>query len=103
MDIRLTEEFRAALGLFPHQAGAQMLAQETVEWCHDHGARIFYPGHDDFPFDSLRIGRVPGFLSCIGGTPWRNAECISIVGSREPTKASLSWMDTYLPEFINQS
>ena len=98
-----SEEYLAALSLFAREREPKPRALETVTWCAANGARILYPGHEDYPFDTSRLGYAPPFLSCLGGTPWKNARCISIVGSREPSRNALTWMETYLPEFIRES
>jgi DNA processing protein len=78
-------------------------AQAALEWCHAKGASVLYPGHADYPEAFLHLEMPPLFLSCWGRAVWKDHRCLSVVGSRDPSRAALSWMETYLMEFIRRT
>ena len=78
-------------------------AAQVIEWCHLNGAQILYPGHPDYPPSFRYLEKPPLYLSCLGSAPWLQSSCLSIVGSREPTRRSLEWMETHLPELLRGS
>ena len=78
-------------------------ADRVVDWCHENGAEIIYPGHPAYPPSFHFLEKPPLYLSCLGSNPWLHHPCLSIVGSREPTRSSLDWMETHLPGFLRGS
>lgn len=107
------KEFEACLRLFytPKEdefeglapAAAVEAAERVFKWCRENGARILYPGHPDYPFDLCRFENPPPFLSVWGETPWNGKRCLAVVGSREPSRLALEWMDVHLAEFIRRT
>ncbi|MCM2282226.1 MAG: DNA-protecting protein DprA [Bdellovibrionaceae bacterium] len=73
---------------------------EAVErasaWCAERGAQVVYPGHAAYPEGFARLHAPPRVLSLFGSPCWRDRSGLSIVGSREPTRAALDWLDTHL-------
>lgn len=96
-------EFQAALSLFPLWLDAKQRALEVVQWCRTNGAKILYPEHLDYPFEPGRLEFPPPFVSYFGHPVWKSANCISVVGSREPTRRSLSWLELNFPDFLSRS
>ena len=78
-------------------------AKAALDWCRQAGATILYPGHADFPEAFLLLSDPPLFLSCFGPPVWKDCRCLSVVGSRDPSRASLGWMETHLLEFIRRT
>ncbi len=96
-------ELEACRAVFQHLRDQRVLnakADETYQWCHAHDARILYPGHEDYPFNSEPFDHRPPFLACWGEPSWRRRPSIAVVGSREPSSEALSWMETHLVEFL---
>ena len=75
-------------------------ASEVQAWCADEGARILYPGHEDYPFEDSPLEHKPAFLACWGGSPWRDRPCMAVVGSREPSRTAAEWLQVHLAEFL---
>jgi DNA processing protein len=78
-------------------------ASSVLEWCKLAGATVLYPGHADYPFNQNHLETPPKFLSYIGAPAWKNNRCVAVVGSREPSRDSLAWMETHLSEFIRKT
>lgn len=76
-------------------------ALDVQAWCRDHGVRILYPGHPDYPVEFFQIEKPPLFLSCWGSPCWLMARCLSVVGSREPSQSSLEWMELHLRKCLD--
>ncbi|MGZ3726140.1 MAG: DNA-processing protein DprA [Pseudobdellovibrio sp.] len=62
-----------------------------------------YPGHEFYPPAFLHMKEPPLFLEYMGRPVWLDNEMISIVGSREITDLTESWMKFHLSEFLNQN
>ena len=113
----MDNELKACLSLFPYPLdrrsapfdeelvdGSALASAERVrDWCSKNGARILYPGHAEYPFDLVRHERPPRFLSVWGNSVWRETKCISVVGSREPTRLASEWMDVHLSKFVSRT
>jgi len=99
-------ELAAALSLFSHLGDRQKAlaaAESTLEWCRRNGARVLYPGHEDYPFDeNSRLEEQPAFLASWGEAPWRSGRCVAVVGSREPSDEALLWMETHFSWFLRE-
>lgn len=101
----MNPELVAALSLFPEATDARYVegALAITAWCSQNGARILYPGHEDYPFDARWMGRVPQFVSYLGHAAWRSLPGLAVVGSRDPSRSALQWMESHLPEFIRKT
>jgi DNA processing protein len=75
-------------------------ARDVVKWCNENGATILYPGHLDYPEAFFRVDPPPLFLSVQGRPSWKNAKCLAVVGSREPSFFALNWLELHLPEIV---
>lgn len=99
----MNRELMAAQSLFPLDLHCPGRARDVLSWCSEYGAKILYPGHSDYPFVAGHLERLPAFFSYIGSTPWKLGSGLAIVGSREPTRGSVRWLETYLPDFLRQT
>ena len=79
---------------------SQDKVQDTLEWCRRGEIEILYPFHPWYPREFLKIEEPPLFLSILGRPAWAGAPTISVVGSRNPTAVSLSWMEQNLSEIF---
>ncbi|MES2854300.1 MAG: DNA-processing protein DprA [Bdellovibrionota bacterium] len=77
-------------------------ARETLARSLDLGAEIIYPGHPDYPSSFFELEKPPLCLSVIGARPWKTHPCLSVVGSREPRRESLDWMDLHLSSLLER-
>ncbi len=59
-------------------------------------------GTEDYPESFYAMIDAPLILTVMGGKPWRQNPCLSVVGSRKPTGDSLRWMDQELGEFVRR-
>ena len=64
------------------------------------GYQLIYPGHDFYPVQFLRLEEVPYLLRMQGSPIWLIKPGLAVVGSREPAKLSLQWMNQELPVFF---
>ncbi len=101
----MSHEYRAALSLFDGEFGSQAshLAEQTVSWCRDHGAQILYPGHDDYPFTDGSLESPPRFLSYWGSPVWRHHPLLAVVGSRNPSRLAVDWLEIHLTRFAQKT
>ncbi len=60
-----------------------------------------YPGHECYPPAFLKMKEPPLFLEYVGRPLWLESEMLAVVGSREITSYTESWMKTHLAEFLN--
>ena len=60
-----------------------------------------YPGHEFYPPAFLKMKEPPLFLEFMGRPLWLESEMLSVVGSREISDLTESWMKSHLPEFLN--
>lgn len=74
--------------------------ERVQEWCRDRGARILHPSHQLYPVEFFSLEKPPLFLTMIGEAAWVNHLCLSVVGSREPSRRSLEWMNSELSDFL---
>lgn len=75
-------------------------------WCEENGATILVPGHSDYPVRLAELQNFeicPPILSVLGQPVWKRLPLVSVIGTREPTRQSLLWMDTHLSRFIRSS
>lgn len=66
----------------------------------ERGHLLLYPGHAFFPSDYLYLEEVPFLLRMKGSPIWMGLPGVSVVGHREPSRASLQWMEEHLAEFF---
>lgn len=78
-------------------------AIDIHDWCLREGAKILYPGHADYPFNGGWIEKPPPFMCYWGRPAWREAACLSVVGSREPSRMALEWLEAHLSEFLRRT
>lgn len=76
------------------------LARNVESWCEQRGAKILYPGHPEYPAPFLFLEAPPLFLSVLGESPWVHRQCLSVVGSREPDRRVVEWMDVQLSRVL---
>lgn len=72
---------------------------ESVE----RGHLLLYPGHSLFPSSCLQIEEIPFLLRLKGAPIWMGPMGLSVVGHREPSLASLEWMDDHLSQFFRET
>ncbi|MEQ1879129.1 MAG: DNA-processing protein DprA [Bdellovibrionia bacterium] len=76
--------------------------EETLTWLKKNGARITYPGRDDYPGSFADLERPPLFVSYFGEPCWKMPERLSVVGSREPGHTSRRWLETELSPLMKR-
>jgi DNA processing protein len=74
----------------------------SIDWILKRGGRITFPGQEDYPPGLLDLEDPPLFLSYLGKPVWQSSKMLSVVGSREATKTSLTWMELELPALANR-
>lgn len=66
------------------------------------GIRFIYPGHDFYPDCLLRMEIPPILLSYLGSPVWMSGLGLAVVGSRNPSRDGLRWLEESLPAFFAQ-
>jgi DNA processing protein len=66
------------------------------------GQILIYPGHEFYPASFFALESPPFLLAMQGSPIWLGCEALSVVGSREPSSASLNWLELHLAEFCRQ-
>jgi DNA processing protein len=100
------KELQACRSLFLYLKNSELIeekAQQTHTWCREQGAQILYPGHTDYPSAHMGLENPPAFLACWGTAPWKNQDCIGVVGSRDPSLAAIDWLEIHLSSFLRQN
>lgn len=77
-------------------------AVRMLDWIERRGAQLTYPGRADYPEGLLELEDPPLALSYLGSPFWRSARMLSVVGSRSPERASLTWMDLVLAPLVRE-
>jgi len=67
------------------------------------GNLLLYPGHPLFPKEYLFLEEVPYLLRLRGSPVWLALPGLAVVGHREPSSASLRWMDEHLASFLRKT
>lgn len=65
------------------------------------GYLLLYPGHDLYPRQFYTVDDSPFLLRVMGSPIWMTNQGLAVVGSREPSAASLSWMEDHLSRFLD--
>lgn len=55
------------------------------------------PGDENFPRCFMNLSEPPFCIRMKGSTIWKNGQGFAVVGSREPSNFSLSWLEQNLP------
>lgn len=71
-----------------------------LDWLRARGIRMVTILDEDYPDGLREFKDAPLALTVLGSAPWRQLECMSIVGSRNPDPLALRWMDSQLDEFL---
>lgn len=74
----------------------------NFDWCQRHRVEILDPTHEWYPSSWFSLENPPLFISVMGTPCWLNHKCLSVVGSRNPTHASLRWMDMEIPGLLRE-
>lgn len=61
---------------------------------------ITHPTASDYPSALKSVKKAPLYLSYMGQPTWLDTPLISVVGSRQPTREALEWMNIYLPDIV---
>lgn len=69
-----------------------MLEKEGISWMH--------PLSPQYPPYLLQISDPPVFLNYRGSPAWLKHQCLSVVGSREPSQIGVSWLEEHLRTFL---
>ncbi len=80
----------------------EFMSQEEVEWCELNKVRITTPGQSDYPQFFSSCTYRPHFLTYWGQPIWNEKSMISIVGSRNPSRQALDWMEQELTLFLDR-
>jgi DNA processing protein len=76
---------------------------ERVQKSLSRGRQVIYPGHSFFPHYLLELEALPFLLHVEGAPIWMGLPGIAVVGSREPSRESLQWMDEHLGQFLKET
>lgn len=74
--------------------------ETLIEQIESQNIEIVHPMSASYPQSFFRSFEPPLFLTLMGPAAWIKADLVTVVGSREPTEASLSWLDYQLPDFL---
>jgi len=74
----------------------------TLDWCAKQKARVTFPGEPDYPEPLYDLEYPPLFVSYFGSPCWATGRRLSVVGSREPSRNTLEWMDRELTPLIEK-
>lgn len=75
-------------------------AREIVAECESQQIKIIYPGHDLYPSGMLSLAEPPLFLTLEGEAAWCDSSPLAIVGSREPSRRAVKWLDAVMLDFL---
>ncbi len=79
-----------------------LFSDHEKKWCEQTNVKITYPGAADYP-RAFRDMPIRAHMLTYWGQPvWNQRFCISIVGSRNPSSASLRWMEQELPLLLQK-
>lgn len=102
-DSEFSEEWRER---FPWIISKRMLDLprdlEVLQRWMAQGFEISWPGHLNYPQSLLRIENPPKILFGKGNWNCLSDPCLAVVGSREPSNLSVSWMEEELGKFLEQ-
>ena len=76
-------------------------AKRVVESCEKLNIQILYPGHGLYPLGFTELEDPPIFLSLEGN--WPAVKSMAVVGSREPSRYAVDWLNTNLPIVLSQN
>jgi DNA processing protein len=74
--------------------------EEIQKLCELNTINIVYPGHSDYPCEFLSLHQPPLFITYIGRPVWQTRACFAVVGSREPQRRTLEWLDLHLSDAL---
>lgn len=87
----------------PFQDRELQEARDYIEKIKTRGHQFTYPGHQNYPSSFLKMKEPPLFLEYKGSPLWLQAPAISVVGSRDCSTLTRSWMNSQLSEFLKKS
>lgn len=74
-----------------------IFSDDEKRWCEKTKVKMTVPGAPDYPKAFRNLAIRPHMLTYWGAPVWNQFFCISIVGSRNPSVASLRWLEQELP------
>jgi DNA processing protein len=78
-------------------------AETLSQKCEDLKIEILYPGHSSYPTCFFELPDPPLFLSVLGQLPSSEMRGLAIVGSREPSRLTVDWLQDELPLVLKNS
>lgn len=78
-------------------------AAKYLQFLDEQEIKYTFPGHPFYPQAFEKMKEPPLFLEYKGEAFWKLSEMISVVGSREITVLTQSWMKTHLASFIESA
>lgn len=66
-----------------------------------HKSFVLKPEDRDYPMGFFAVQKCPPLLYVWGNPIWTKRKTLGVVGSREPSKDALSWMDLHLPQGVS--
>lgn len=78
-------------------------AEKYLEELQRKGIQFTYPTHPSYPSAFLKMKEPPLFLEYRGNPHWLQADFLSVVGSRELSVLTRSWMNQHLPSFLEKT
>lgn len=67
------------------------------------GRQLLYPGHTFYPPYFWELEEIPFVLHLEGAPIWMGLGGLGVVGSREPSRESLQWMEEHLSAFLQKT
>lgn len=64
------------------------------------GIQYCFPTHPLYPTEFKRMKEAPLFFEYLGAPVWQSCDFLAVVGSREISPLTESWMKTHLTEFV---
>lgn len=75
-------------------------AQRVIDQCAREEIKILYPGHANYPRGYFELEDPPLFLSLEG--EWSGLPAIGIVGSREPSRFAVDWLNENIAQLYER-
>jgi len=75
-------------------------SNQDMEWLSKNKANLLSLDDPEYPLPLKSISDPPKSLAVLGNIEALSGDLMSIVGSRDPARESVDWMENYVPELI---
>lgn len=102
MENFLTDLYKLRNGDVPHFIKTKefILQRDEFQKLMEKNICFTYPSDQNYPTSFLRINEPPFLLSFLGNPIWKDPRCLAVVGSREVSSYSISWMEENLNPLV---